>query len=53
MLNNIMLTTKYKIIEKLKGGSFGIIYKGQNIRTFEHVAIKVEPTNILKKNIEK
>ena len=52
MLNNIMLTTKYKIIEKLKGGSFGIIYKGQNIRTFEHVAIKVEPTNILKKTLK-
>ena len=52
MLNNIMLTTKYKIIEKLKGGSFGIIYKGQNIRTFEYIAIKVEPNNISKKTLK-
>jgi casein kinase I family protein HRR25 len=37
------LNKKYKIIEKIGEGSFGIIFKGQNIRTNEYVAIKVEP----------
>ena len=52
MLNNIMIATKYKIIEKIKEGSFGIIYKGQNIRTFEPAAIKVEPNNVSKKTLK-
>ena len=36
MLNNIMIATKYKIIEKIKEGSFGIIYKGQNMENIVH-----------------
>lgn len=44
-----LINNKYKIIEKLGAGCFGEIYKGENIRTNEHVAIKVEPiTNNLK-----
>ena len=44
-----LINNKYKIIEKLGAGCFGEIYKGENIRTQEHVAIKVEPiTNNLK-----
>ena len=34
---------KYKIIEKLSEGSFGLIYKGKHERTDELVAIKTEP----------
>lgn len=47
-----MIANKYNIIEKIGSGTFGSIYKGQNIRTGEDVAIKVEPlqngTNLLK-----
>ena len=38
-----VINNKYKIIEMIGNGSFGVIYKGQNIRTNEFVAIKVEP----------
>jgi len=38
-----LINNKYKIIEKLGAGCFGEIYKGENIRTQEYVAIKVEP----------
>lgn len=37
-----LVANKYKIIEKIGAGSFGEIYKGQNIRTNQYVAIKVE-----------
>jgi serine/threonine protein kinase len=37
-----LINNKYKIIEKLGAGCFGEIYKGENIRTKENVAIKVE-----------
>ena len=38
-----LINNKYKIIEKLGAGCFGEIYKGENVRTQELVAIKVEP----------
>jgi serine/threonine protein kinase len=38
-----MINNKYKVLEKIGKGSFGYIFKGQNIRTNEFVAIKVEP----------
>lgn len=38
-----IVNNKYTILEKIGEGSFGSIYKGQNIRTNEHVAIKIEP----------
>jgi len=38
-----LINNKYKIIEKLGAGCFGEIYKGENIRTDEKVAVKVEP----------
>ena len=48
-MTTILINNKYKIIEKLGSGCFGEIYKGENIRTQEQVAIKVEPiTNNLK-----
>jgi serine/threonine protein kinase len=37
------INNKYKILEKIGEGSFGSIYKGENIRTKELVAVKVEP----------
>jgi serine/threonine protein kinase len=40
-----MINNKYIIINKIGSGSFGLIYKGQNVRTKEYVAIKVEPIN--------
>ena len=38
-----LVNKKYKLIEKIGEGSFGSIYKSQNTRTREYVAIKVEP----------
>ncbi len=40
-----IINNKYTILHKIGSGSFGSIYKGQNIRTKEYVAIKVEPIN--------
>ena len=37
-----MIANKYDIIDKIGEGSFGAVYKGQNIRTKEYVAIKFE-----------
>lgn len=37
-----IINNKYIILDKIGTGSFGSIYKGQNIRTNEYVAIKVE-----------
>jgi len=39
----MLINNKYKLISKLGSGSFGSIYKGENIRTKEFVAIKIEP----------
>jgi serine/threonine protein kinase len=38
----MIIANKYKIIEKLNNGEFGTIFKGENIRTKEEVAIKIE-----------
>jgi serine/threonine protein kinase len=38
-----MINKKYNLISKIGEGSFGSIYKAENIRTSEYVAIKVEP----------
>ena len=40
----MIIANKYKIIDRLGSGSFSQIYKGENIRTKELVAIKVEPS---------
>jgi serine/threonine protein kinase len=37
-----MLSNKYKLIQKINQGSFGSIYKAENVRTKELVAIKFE-----------
>lgn len=38
-----LIANKYKLLDKIGQGSFGSIYKGENIRTKEYVAIKIEP----------
>jgi serine/threonine protein kinase len=38
-----MLAHKYKLLDKLSQGSFGQVYKAENIRTGELVAVKIEP----------
>jgi serine/threonine protein kinase len=38
-----IIVNKYKLLNKIGEGSFGSIYKGENIRTKEYVAIKIEP----------
>ena len=40
-----MIANKYKIIEKLNEGRFGSIFKCENTRTKELVAVKMELTN--------
>jgi len=37
-----LINNKYALLDKIGSGCFGSIYKGQNIRTNEYVAIKVE-----------
>ncbi len=39
---NKIINNKYKILERIGEGAFGSIYRGQNIRTLELVAIKIE-----------
>lgn len=41
----MIIGDKYKIINKINQGSFGVLYMGQNIRTNESVAIKIEKKN--------
>lgn len=38
-----VIGNKYKCIQKIGQGAFGSIYEGENIRTGEKVAIKIEP----------
>ena len=38
----MIIANKYKILEKIGDGEFGSIYRGENIRTQEYVAIKIE-----------
>ena len=37
-----MLGNKYRLLTKLSQGSFGQVYKGENIRTGDVVAVKVD-----------
>lgn len=41
----MILDNKYKVLEKIGSGNFGNIYKGENVRTKENVAIKIELKN--------
>jgi casein kinase 1 len=37
-----IINNKYKLLQKINEGEYGVIYKGTNIRTKEDVAIKLE-----------
>ena len=39
---NKVIGQKYKIVEQIGEGNFGIVFKGINIKNNEFVAIKVE-----------
>ena len=41
-MNEIVLGKKYKILDKIGNGKFGIVYKGTNLKSGESVAIKTE-----------
>jgi casein kinase I family protein HRR25 len=41
-----LINKKYLLLDKIGSGCFGSIYKGQNVRTKEYVAIKVEPIEL-------
>lgn len=41
----MIIANKYRLIERLGNGGFGTIFKGENTRTKESVAIKMEPTS--------
>jgi len=47
-----MIANKYKLLNKLSQGSFGQVYKAENIRTGELVAIKIEPKSDDNKSIK-
>lgn len=49
---NTMNTNKYTIIEKIKEGSFGTVFRCQNTRTHDFVAIKFETKDYEKKTLK-
>jgi len=44
-MNQKVLAKKYKILDKIGNGKFGIVYKGTNLKSGESVAIKTEKKN--------
>jgi serine/threonine protein kinase len=48
----MILSNKYKVISKINSGSFGSVYRAQNIRTGEYVAIKIEKNSNQMKSIK-
>jgi casein kinase I family protein HRR25 len=49
----MIIANKYKIIEKLNNGEFGTIFKAENIRTKELVAIKMESISVETKMLKR
>jgi len=56
MITIMAIANKYKLLEKINSGEFGSIFKGENIRTKELVAIKIEDiscnTKLLKRETQ-
>ena len=52
MNTNTMITNKYTIIKKIKEGSFGTVFRCQNTRTGDLVAIKFETKDYEKKTLK-
>uniref|UniRef100_A0A6C0LAD7 non-specific serine/threonine protein kinase n=1 Tax=viral metagenome TaxID=1070528 RepID=A0A6C0LAD7_9ZZZZ len=44
-MNEKVLGKKYKILDKIGNGKFGIVYRGMNMKSGESVAIKTEKKN--------
>jgi serine/threonine protein kinase len=44
-MNEKVLGKKYKILDKIGNGKFGIVYKGINMKSGERIAIKTEKKN--------
>jgi serine/threonine protein kinase len=42
MSDILLIKKKYKILEKIGEGKFGVVYKGKNIKTQELIAVKLE-----------
>ena len=49
---NPIIFNKYKVIKKLKEGSFGVIYLGKTLENNVYVALKVEKRKIIKPVLE-
>ena len=49
---NPIIFKKYKVIKKIKEGSFGIIYLGKTIENNEYIVLKVEKRKIVKPVLE-
>ena len=47
-----MIKLKYKVLEQIGEGNFGKVFKGQNIKTGDFVAIKMENANITYKMLK-
>lgn len=52
----MLIANKYRILNSISEGEFGKVYKGENIRTSEKVAIKIEskdnPVKLLKHEVQ-
>lgn len=49
----MIIANKYKLIEKLNNGEFGTIFKAENVRTKELVAIKMESISVETKMLKR
>ena len=52
----MLIANKYRILDGITEGEFGKVYKGDDIRTSEKVAIKIEskdnPVKLLKHEVK-
>ena len=49
---DIVIRDKYKLEDKIGEGTFGVVFKGKNVKTDEYVAIKMEKKDILYKTLK-
>lgn len=51
-MDDTIIGFKYKLLESIGKGSFGVVYKGLNIFTKENIAIKIEKNTAKKKMLK-